>query len=230
MKAIECRNISYLYPNGLKAINGIDFVVEENETLGIIGPNGAGKTTLFLALCGIIPFEGEIKICNTELTKSNVQSIRKDLGFVFQNPDDQLFMPTVYEDIAFGPMNLGFSKDEVDCCVKKALLNVGLSGFEERITHHLSFGEKKRVALATVLSMSPKILLLDEPTSELDPWAKNRFIELISKVEGTKIIASHDLQMIIDLCDKIMLLNKGKILEITENVKDIKELYSKFNL
>ncbi|MDD5529946.1 MAG: ABC transporter ATP-binding protein [bacterium] len=230
MKVIECHNVSYLYPNGLNAINGIDFSIEENETLGIIGPNGAGKTTLFLALCGIIPFEGEITICNTKLTKSNTQDLRKNLGFVFQNPDDQLFMPTVYEDIAFGPINLGFSKDEVDCCVKKALRNIGLSDFEDRITHHLSFGEKKRVALATVLSMSPKILLLDEPTSELDPWAKNQFIDLISKIKGTKIIASHDLQMIIDLCDKIMLLNKGKILEITENTKDIKELYSKFNL
>lgn len=229
MKIIECRDVNYVYPNGITALDRIDFVVEENETLGIIGPNGAGKTTLFLALCGIIPFNGEIEICNTKVNQDNIKDTRKQLGFLFQNPDDQLFMPTVYEDVSFGPVNLGFSKSKVDECVKKALSDVDLEGFEKRITHHLSFGEKKRVALASVLAMEPKILLLDEPTSELDPWARDHFVRLLSTIKCTKIIASHDLQMIAELCDRIMLLKKGKILEITEGIKDVKDLYNRFN-
>ncbi len=210
MKAIEVENLSYIYPDGTKGLDDINFSVEKGETFSIIGPNGAGKTTLLLAICGIIPAKGTVKIFGEQLTKRNIKELRRNLGFVFQDPDDQLFMPTVYEDIAFGPINLGLSEEEVPQVVKDALLNVGLVDFEKRVSHHLSFGEKKRISLATVLAMRTKILLLDEPTSNLDPRTRREFIKLLQDIKCTKVIVGHDLAMIKELSHRSLLLNEGR--------------------
>jgi cobalt/nickel transport system ATP-binding protein len=210
MKAIEVEDLHHTYLDGTISLKGVSFSVKVNETFSVIGPNGAGKTTLLLALCGLIPFKGSIKIFDQVLNNRSIKEIRKNLGFVSQDPDDQLFMPNVYDDVAFGPKNLGFPEEEISEIVKEALQVVGLAGFETRSPHHLSFGEKKRVSLATVLSMKPKILLLDEPTSNLDPRSRREFIELLQRVKCTKIIVGHDLDMIVKTSQRVLLLNEGK--------------------
>lgn len=210
MKAIGVEDLHHTYLDGTISLKGVSFSVKVNETFSIIGPNGAGKTTLLLALCGLIPFKGSIKIFNQVLNTRSIKELRKNIGFVSQDPDDQLFMPNVYDDVAFGPKNLGFPEEEISEIVKEALQAVGLAGFESRSPHHLSFGEKKRVSLATVLSMKPKILLLDEPTSNLDPRSRREFIELLQRVNCTKIIVGHDLEMIVKTSQRVLLLNEGK--------------------
>lgn len=211
IKALELENISYSYPDGIKAIDGINLSVDESESVGLIGPNGAGKTTLLLALCGLFRTSGAIKVLGRESNNGNLIEIRKQIGLVFQNPDDQLFMPTVAEDIAFGPLNLGVEKERILEMVRESLKAVDLAGFEERSPHHLSLGEKKRISLATVLVMKPKILLLDEPTSSMDPRGRREFMELINGIPATKIIASHDLDMIGQLTQSVIILNHGRI-------------------
>jgi len=223
---INLKNINYSYPDGMKALKQVNFNIKENETLTIIGPNGAGKTTLLLSICGVIQVDGIIEIFNEKLTKKNVRNLRKNIGFVFQDPDDQLFMPTVYEDVAFGPENLGFMKDDIKILVCDALDHVGLKGFENRESHHLSFGEKKKVSFATILAMDPKIIILDEPTSNLDPYSRREFIKLLKKTKATKIIATHDLEMVLELSDRTVLINKGKIISegITHEILSNKDL------
>ncbi|MEW6558335.1 MAG: ABC transporter ATP-binding protein [Elusimicrobiota bacterium] len=209
-QAIEVKNLFYKYPDGIVAIDDLSFSIEENETVGIIGPNGAGKTTLLLCICGIINFKGEVKIFGNKMSKDNACELRKKIGFVFQNPDDQLFMPTVFDDIAFGPLQFDESKEEVQKIVKESLEAVSLEGFEKRVSHHLSLGEKKRVTLATALALKPEILILDEPMGNLDPATKREFIELLKHFDCTKVIAGHDLEMIKEISDRIVLINKGK--------------------
>ncbi len=211
-KVIEVRDYSYSYPDGRLALDRVNFSVEDRECLGIIGPNGAGKTTLLLSLLGILWGGGEIKIKGVFLSKKSIRKIRQIMGFVFQDPDTQLFSPTVFEDIAFGPLNMGLSPREVEKRVKDALSLVGLPGFSDRISHHLSIGEKKRVALASVLSMDPEILLFDEPLSGLDPRGKRLFTELLRDMEKTKIIATHDLLLVEFLCDRVIVLKDGQLL------------------
>lgn len=212
MRAIvRIKNLEYSYPDGTKALRGIDLSVREGESVGIVGPNGAGKTTLLLHLNGVLRGKGHIEIAGSEITDENLRAIRSDVGLVFQDPDDQLFMPTVFDDVAFGPINMGLEEAEVRRRVGEALEIVELSGMEERVTHHLSFGEKKRVAIATVLPMEPEILALDEPSSNLDPHARRELMNLLKRLPATKIIAGHDLDFILETCERVILLEGGRI-------------------
>jgi len=209
---VKIENLSYSYPDGNVALKNVNLNVKSGETLGIVGPNGAGKSTLLLHLNGILRGKGYIRVLNIALNDKNLKAIRSKVGMVFQDPDNQLFMPTVFEDIAFGPMNMGLSKDEVKAAVKKALEKVDMLDSMERISHHLSFGEKKRIAIATVLSMNPEILVLDEPTSNLDPKHRRNLINLLKELKITKIIATHDLEMVLDICQQVVLIDHGTII------------------
>lgn len=215
---ITVEGLHYVYPDGTRALNGIDFGVLEGESVALVGKNGAGKSTLLLHLNGIFsPTKGMVLFQGKELNEKNVHNVRAQIGLVFQDPDDQLFMPTVEEDVAFGPLNMGLSPEEVRERTQKALSLVGLSGFDERSPHHLSFGEKKKAAIATILSMNPKVILLDEPTLGLDPWARKDFIKLLEELlsEHTVVVATHDLKLA-ELCDKFYLMESGTLRELPE--------------
>jgi cobalt transport protein ATP-binding subunit len=222
-KAVSINSLSYAYPDGAQALKGISLDIFRGECLGLIGPNGAGKTTLMLHLNGIFLSEnnnGIVTIMGRKIGKENVKAIRKDVGIVFQDPDDQLFMPTVFDDIAFGPINLGYDKAEVKRRVTQALAGVGMEGFEERVPHHLSIGQKRRISIATVLSMSPEVLVLDEPSASLDPRGKWELIKTVRELSMTKIIASHDMELIKALCERTVILDDGQIVadDLTENI------------
>lgn len=208
---VEIKNLHFSYPDGTAALNGLNLDVSMNDCLGLIGPNGAGKTTALLAMCGLHFGNGIVLVNGQEMTKKNADHLRHKVGFVFQYPDDQLFMPTVYEDVAFGPENLNYEQKKVNEMVQKALHSMELDGYEDKSAHHLSGGEKKRVAIATVLSMQPELIILDEPTTNLDPHSRRGLIELLTGMRITKIIAGHDLEMILELCTQVAVLNKGKI-------------------
>ncbi|MFH1594321.1 MAG: ABC transporter ATP-binding protein, partial [Candidatus Omnitrophota bacterium] len=210
-KVIEIKDLNYSYPDGTGALRDMTFDVFEGESIGIIGPNGAGKSTLLLHLNGILLGNDLIRIFDQEVNSDNLTQIRKKVGLVFQDPDNQLFMPTVFDDVAFGPINMLLPKNEVELSVEEALKEVDMLGSIGRASHHLSFGEKKRVSIATVLSMKPEILALDEPTSNLDPKARYDFMQLLKSIAKTKIIASHDLDMVLDICDRVIILDKGTI-------------------
>ena len=209
--AIEILDLTYSYPDGRKALQGVNLTVNKGDTAGLIGHNGAGKSTLIMLLNGVFTGKGTIKIAGLTLEKKNVKEIRKSVGVVFQNPDDQLFMPTVFDDIAFGPLNFGLSSEEVKNRVAEVMKAMKLEGFDERLPHHLSTGEKKRVSIATVLSMRPSIIILDEPSSNLDPKGRRELIKLLKTIEGTKIIATHDLELVLEICNKVILMEKGRI-------------------
>lgn len=208
---VELKDVSYVYPDGIAALKGISLSVPEGVSLGVIGPNGAGKSTLLLALNGILSTEGEIRMLGFKLEKGNLLEIRRRVGLVFQDPDTQLFMPTVEEDVAFGPLNMGLSRDDVAKRVESALMMVDMPGSERRMPHHLSVGEKKRISIATVLSMDPEILLLGEPTTNLDPRSRRRLIDLLGGLKHTKIIASHDMGLIRSCCQKVAVINGGEM-------------------
>lgn len=211
-KAVVVKNLSYSYPEGIEALKNVSFEISTGESLALIGSNGAGKSTLLLHLNGIIKNEiSSIEIFGNVLNKKKIKEIHKKVGFVFQDPDNQLFMSTVFDDIAFGPINMGLSEEEVHKRVKLALKQVNLEGYEDRCPQHLSGGEKKLVAVATIISMRPEILLLDEPTSNLDPLARRKMIEMLKKIKATKIIASHDIEMLIEVCNRAILLDNGEI-------------------
>lgn len=211
-KIIRIKNLQYTYPDSTNALEGIDLDIFKSESVGLIGPNGAGKSTLLLHLNGILKGrQGSVEVLGMKVQEKNLIKIRQKVAIVFQQPDDQLFMPTVFDDVAFGPVNAGYSEEKVREKVKKALKNVGMEGYEKRCSHHLSFGEKKKISLATVLSMEPEILILDEPTSNLDPRARRHLIELLKNFSLTKIVAGHDLELILDICSKVILLDEGKI-------------------
>ncbi len=222
-KVIEVKNLNFSYPDGNFELKNLNFDVLENESVAIIGPNGSGKTTLILNLVGILKGEGEIKIFDITLKRENLKFIRRKIQIVFQNPDDQLFSPTVFDDISFGPLNLGLNKDEVIKKVDCALKAVGMENFKYHFPQHLSFGQKKKISIATVLSMDPEIIIFDEPTIGLDPKSKKNVVEIIKNFKGTKIIASHDLEMINYLCDKIIVMNNGKIIKIGNKEEILKD-------
>jgi len=210
-KIIEINNLDYSYPDGTKALSGISLDVSEGESVGIIGPNGAGKTSLLLHLNGILDGKGSVKICGLKVENKNLPFIRSKVGLVFQDPDSQLFMPTVFDDVSFGPINMDMPKDKVLSAVEKALGEVDMLKAKEKIAHHLSFGEKKRVSIATVLSMNPAILALDEPTGNLDPKHRKKLIEFINNARLTRIIATHDLDLVLKVCSRVVILDKGRL-------------------
>ncbi|MEN8614897.1 ABC transporter ATP-binding protein [Dehalogenimonas sp. THU2] len=210
---IHLDNLHYAYPDGRKALDGVRLSIARGESVALAGANGAGKSTLLLHLNGIIHgANGAVKISGLPVTIANLKTIRKKVGVVFQNPDDQLFCPEVFDDVAFGPINMGLPEPEVKQRVAGALQAVGLAGFERRSSHHLSLGEKKRVALASVLTMSPDVLALDEPSSNLDPSAKWGLIELLRSLNITMIIVSHDLELIEALCPRLVIMKQGRVL------------------
>ncbi len=210
---VDLKDVHFQYPDGTEALKGITFRIVHGESVGIAGANGMGKTTLLLNLSGhIIPTKGEVSIGEVTLTKKTKQEIWKKVGFVFQRTDDQLFMPTVYEDVAFGPINLGLSPEKVDERSKKALEMVGCLHLSNRPPHRLSEGQKRSVAIATVMAMDPDILMMDEPASNLDPKSRRQLINLLKGFEHTKIIASHDLDLILDVCQRCMIIKQGKVI------------------
>lgn len=216
---IEADKIVYEYPDGTKALENVDFQVEEGKIVALLGPNGAGKSTLFLHFNGILePTSGTVKIDGEPIKydKKELMKVRQKVGIVFQNPDDQLFAPTVMEDVAFGPMNMNLPKEEVDARVKEALEKVGMSGFEKKPPHHLSGGQKKRVAIAGILAMKPKIMVLDEPTSGLDPKGASHILQLLYQLnkEGmTIVISTHDVDLVPLYASTVYILSKGEIIK-----------------
>jgi cobalt/nickel transport system ATP-binding protein len=208
---ININNLSFSYPDGRHALENIFLTISRGETVAIIGPNGAGKSTLLQHFNGILHTDGAVRILGRKIDEDNLNWVRSKVGLVFQNPDDQLFSPTVFDDVAFGPINMGYSGEKVHEVVKKALEQVGMAGFENRSPHHLSLGEKKRIAIATVLSMDPEILVFDEPTSNLDPRGKWSLIRLFRKLPATKAIATHDLELVRVLCPRTVILNHGRL-------------------
>lgn len=208
--AIEAKNLSFSYEDGVPALNDVSFKVFEGERLFLIGPNGAGKSTLFSCILGFLKFNGEILVHGIPVTKENLKTVRSIVGVVFQDPDDQIFMPSVYEDIFFGA-GVRFSEKEAKIHTAEAMKITGLSGFEKRLAHHLSFGEKKRVAIAGVLAMKPSIILLDEPTSNLDHQHRRFLVETLKKLESTLIIATHEMKLVCELADRVILINSGNI-------------------
>jgi len=215
MNAIEITDLRYRYHDGMDALRGVSFRVLPGECVALLGPNGSGKSTLLLHLNGLLPAiitnTSAVKISGETISSRNLDVIRRDVGLVFQDPDDQLFCPTVGEDVAFGPQQLGLTEAEITLRVRKSLAQVGLAGFENRATHHLSHGEKRRVCLAGVLTCEPKILVLDEPTSDLDPRGRREFKAMLRLLPATKIIATHDLEMAVELCSRSIILDHGRI-------------------
>jgi cobalt/nickel transport system ATP-binding protein len=209
---LEVADLRYTYPDGTHALQGVSFRAVHGESVAVVGANGAGKSTLLLHLNGyLMPMQGKVRIGDLPLAKSTLQEIRRTVGMIFQDPDDQLFMPTVYDDVAFGPLNLGLPPDEIELRVTKALDLVGAAHLKDKPPYRLSGGEKRRVAIATVMSMAPDILVLDEPTNGLDPLARRQLIGLLGNFQHTKIIASHDLDMVADLCERTIVLHEGSI-------------------
>lgn len=209
---VEVKELGFSYPDSTQALFGISFKITHGESVAIVGANGAGKSTLLLHLNGYLtPTSGQIRIGDFPLTKETLQKVRRTVGMVFQDPDDQLFMSTVYDDVAFGPLNLGLPVDEVHSRVKTALETVGVLDLQDRPPYRLSSGQKRRVAIATVLSMGPDILVMDEPSAGLDPQARRQLINLLHTFKHSKIIATHDLDMVMDLCERTIILHDGKI-------------------
>lgn len=215
MYAIEINQLKYCYRDGTEALRGISFGVAPGECVALLGPNGSGKSTLLLHLNGLLPEtlsgQGAIKINGEVLAGGNLEKIRRQVGLVFQDPDDQLFCPTVAEDVAFGPRQLGLTEGEIAGRVKKSLAQAGLAGFDQRLTHHLSHGEKRRACLAGVLACEPAVLVLDEPTSDLDPRGRREFKALLREIRATKVIATHDLEMAVELCPRSIILDRGQV-------------------
>ncbi|MFZ0827598.1 MAG: ABC transporter ATP-binding protein [Verrucomicrobiia bacterium] len=213
--AIEITNLQYRYHDGTEALRGVSFRIAPGECVALLGPNGSGKSTLLLHLNGILPEklvgDGAVKILGDPLATANLETVRRQVGLVFQDPDDQLFCPTVQEDVAFGPQQLGLDDAEAAARVEKALAQVGLAGFGHRATHHLSHGEKRRVCLAGVLACEPAILILDEPTSDLDPRGRREFKALLRQIPATKLIATHDLELVVELCSRVIVLDRGAV-------------------
>jgi cobalt transport protein ATP-binding subunit len=213
--AIEIRNLDYRYPNGAQALSDVGFAIAPGDCVGLLGPNGSGKSTLLLHLNGILPEKpvasGGVRIHGAPVGKDNLEEIRRQVGLLFQDPDDQLFCATVEEDVAFGPSQLGISGEELAERVRRSLEGVGLSHLARREPHHLSQGEKRRACLAGVLACEPSILVLDEPTSGLDPRGRREFKALLRNLAGTKLIATHDLEMVVELCPRSIVLDGGRV-------------------
>ncbi len=210
--AIEVRALSYAYPDGQMALRDMNFTVHTGETVGVIGSNGAGKSTLLLHLNGVHQgSNGHVRVHDLPVTAPHLVAVRRLVGLVFQDPDDQLFMPTVQEDVAFGPMNMDLSEAEVQTRVAQALTTVGASHLAPRAPYRLSGGEKRMVAIAGVLAMTPSVIVMDEPSAGLDPSARRRLINLLGSLPQTKIIATHDLDLVSDVCSRVLVMCEGVV-------------------
>jgi cobalt/nickel transport system ATP-binding protein len=210
--AVAIRDLTFAYPDGHVALVGVDLTIEQGERVAVLGPNGAGKTTLVLHLNGIhSATSGEVNISGLPVAKPQLKEIRRRVGIVFQDPDDQLFMPTVRDDVAFGPANLGLRGADLDRRVDEALAAVGMDDCGDRPPHHLSFGQRRRVAAATVLAMRPDILVLDEPSSNLDPAARREFADIVRSLDMTTLMVTHDLPYALELCERAVILDEGRL-------------------
>jgi cobalt/nickel transport system ATP-binding protein len=236
MENLECEKdvvrvsgLHFSYPDGHVALRGISLTLCAGDKVALVGPNGAGKSTLMLQLNGILDGRGEIEIGGMRLTRGNLPVIRAMVGLVFQNPDDQLFSPTVFEDVAFGPLHMGLPEAEVFARVDSALEAVRMSAYRDRLSHHLSVGEKKRIAIATVLSMNPSILILDEPSAGLDPRARRTLINLLRDLPITMLVSTHDMRLVEELFPRTIVMDDGQIVadgmtrEILEDEKFLTE-------
>ena len=210
--AVVITDLSHVYQDGTCALSHVSLTVEAGESVGIIGHNGSGKSTLFMVITGILAANGSIRIDGLPVAKANLKEIRRKIGFVFHDARDQLFMSRVIEDVVFGPLNMGLSRDEAIEKAEHALEMVGLSGFGDRISYHLSGGEMRRAAIASVLAMSPEIIVMDEPSASLDPRAKRELTAVLRNLTCSKLIASHDLDFIRTCTDRILLIEKGHII------------------
>ena len=208
---ISFENVSFSYENGATVLDQISFEIADGESVGLIGANGAGKSTLMKLLLGLLPFEGNIFVDGMRVEKKNLLQIRKKIGFVLQDSDNQMFMPTVFEDMMFGPRNYGMSREEAEKRVDAVLTRLGLNDLKYRYNHKISGGEKRMAAIATVLAMEPEIIVMDEPSIALDPVNRRAVINTVNSLPMTKIIVSHDLDMILDTCQRVILLSRGRI-------------------
>ena len=208
---LEVRDLRFKYPDGRVALDGVSLRIEPGEKVALVGPNGAGKSTLLLHLNGILRGEGEVRVCGLRVEDGTLGQVRAAVGLVFQDPDDQLFSPTVFEDVAFGPLYMGRSPEDVRARVERALGAVGMAGGEGRVPHHLSGGEKRRVAIATVLAMDPEILVLDEPTAGLDPRGRRGLIRLLDELPQTMLVSTHDIRMVAELFKRTIVLDGGRV-------------------
>ena len=208
---LEFRNVSFSYEPGAPVLDNLSFHIRKGETVGLIGANGAGKSTIMKLMLGLLPAQGEILVEGMPVTKQNLSVIRQKIGFVLQDSDNQMFMPTVYEDMIFGPRNYGLTREEADARADRVLKELGLESLKYRHNHKISGGEKRMAAIATILAMEPEMIVMDEPSTALDPVNRRRVISTINSRKETKLIASHDLDMILDTCQRVILLNHGRI-------------------
>lgn len=208
---LEFRNVSFSYEPGTPVLDNLSFHIRRGETVGLIGANGAGKSTIMKLMLGLLPAQGEILVEGMPVTKQNLSVIRQKIGFVLQDSDNQMFMPTVYEDMIFGPRNYGLTREEADARVDRVLKELGLESLKYRHNHKISGGEKRMAAIATILAMEPEMIVMDEPSTALDPVNRRTVISTINSRKETKLIASHDLDMILDTCQRVILLNHGRI-------------------
>lgn len=229
---LQVCDLQFSYPDGHVALRGISLNMCSGEKAAVVGPNGAGKSTLMLHLNGILSGHGEIEIGGLRLTRDNLPVIRSMVGLVFQNPDDQLFSPTVFEDVAFGPLHMGLAENEVHARVDAALEAVRMSSYHDRLSHHLSVGEKKRIAIATVLSMNPSILVLDEPSAGLDPRARRTLINLLRELPITMLVSTHDMAMVKELFPRTIVMDEGQIVAdgATKSILEDEELLTAHGL
>lgn len=210
--AIRIERLSYRYPDGMLALKEISLEIPPGQKVALVGPNGAGKSTLLLHLNGVLTGQGRVSICGMEVSKPNLKRIRTQVGLVFQSPDDQLFSSTVYEDVAYGPVYQGLPAAEIENRVERALAAVNMEAYRQRVPYHLSIGEKKRIAIATVLSMQPSILALDEPTSGLDPRARRELTQLLQQLPQTVLASTHDLDFVRQFAERTVLIDQGRII------------------
>jgi cobalt transport protein ATP-binding subunit len=209
---VDVEHLHFAYPDGFEAIRGLHMRIARGEKVALVGPNGAGKSTLMLHLNGILtPSHGTVRIGGVTVDRSSIKRIRAEVGLVFQDPDDQLFSPTVFDDVAFGPIHLGLPADEIHDRVERALAAVGMTGFERRVPHRLSLGQRKRVALATVLSMDPSVLVFDEPSAGLDPRGRRELIRLLCGLEQTLLVSTHDMRLVADVFERVVVMDDGLI-------------------
>jgi len=228
--AVEVERLSFRYPDGTQALNAASLTIREGEKVALMGPNGAGKSTLLLHLNGLLQGEGRVLVMGLPLEPRNLKSIRRKVGLVFQNPDDQLFCPNLYDDVAFGPRNLGLAEEEVRARVGRSLAAVGLSGLDGRMAYHLSWGEKRRAAIATVLALGAEILALDEPTAYLDAAGRRDLVRCLKRIGGTQILATHSFGLVEELCERVVVMVEGRVVaegtpEAIRSQRDAAERY-----